>query len=56
MTIEQILIMVFGSASVSLLTAIYFRLGGLQVAHEHFEKQIEKLWSAVSDLRKEYAK
>ncbi len=56
MTVEQIIMIAFGAPTVALLSGIYFRLGGIQVAHEHFEKQVEKLWTAIRELRKDYAR
>ena len=60
MTVEQLLIVAFGTPTIVLLTGIFFRMGKLEAAYESLskiivklEEEIDKIWSALNRIRDE---
>jgi len=51
MTIEQILIVVFGAPTIGLLTNIFFKMGKLEQAIEGQRINSKNLWAEINRLK-----
>jgi len=58
MTVEQILIVAFGTPTLMLLTGIFYRLGVLKASYagmnkvvEKIEQEIDAIWSSINRIK-----
>ena len=55
MTIEQLLIIAFGTPTIALLTGIFFRMGKLEVSTAGLKEDNKAIWVEINRLKEKHA-